>query len=123
MILNNYQVFLAIMGKQIREGKDEEGGMAKVEIDSIERAIKNLKKKINKPDQQLPAWVQSKITRAADYINSASQYLMSGEDLDEGAPAPFNHQIIKPDPTRNRLSKFTDAQLAANPNHTQAKQE
>ena len=77
------------MGKQIREGKDEEGGMAKVEIDSIERAIKNLKKKINKPDQQLPAWVQSKITRAADYINSASQYLMSGEELDENKSISF----------------------------------
>lgn len=77
------------MNKKIREEKDQEGGMAKVEIDSIERSVQNLKKKIKKSDQQIPAWVQSKITRAADYINSASQYLMSGEELDEGKDPSF----------------------------------
>lgn len=88
------------MGKRIREEKDQEGGMAKVEIDSIERAVQNLKKKITKSDQQLPAWVQSKITRAADYINSASQYLMSGEELDENKSISFeiNKPKSKPEP-------------------------
>lgn len=84
------------MRKKIREEKDQEGGMAKVEIDSIERAVQNLKKKITKTDQQLPAWVQSKITRAADYINSASQYLMSGEELDENISFEINRTPKKP---------------------------
>jgi hypothetical protein len=49
----------------------------------MERAIKALRKKIKKADMQMPAWVQSKITRAADYIDTASEYLQSDEGLSE----------------------------------------
>ena len=71
--------------KEINSGKkkDDEGYMARIELDSIERSIKNLRKVIKKSDTQLPAWVQSKITRAADYIDSATEYLQSDQDLDE----------------------------------------
>ena len=58
--------------------KDEEGGMANNELSTVERAIKSLRKKIKSNNQQLPAWVQSKITKAADYIDTAADY-MSGE--------------------------------------------
>ena len=58
--------------------KDEEGGMANNELSTVERAIKSLRKKIKSSNQQLPAWVQSKITKAADYIDTAADY-MSGE--------------------------------------------
>jgi thymidylate synthase len=63
--------------KEIASGKrqDDEGYMARNELDSIERAIKNLRKSIKSGNQQLPAWVQSKITKAADYIDTASEYL------------------------------------------------
>jgi hypothetical protein len=44
----------------------------------MERAVKTLRKKIKSPNQQLPAWVQSKISKAADYIDTVSDY-MSGE--------------------------------------------
>lgn len=71
--------------KEISSGKkkDDEGYMAKVELDSIERSIKNLRKVIKNKNTQLPAWVQSKITRAADYINTASEYLQSNETVEE----------------------------------------
>ena len=71
--------------KEIASGqkKDDEGYMANVELDQMERAIKALRKKIKRADTQMPAWVQSKITRAADYIDTASDYLMSDEKLDE----------------------------------------
>lgn len=71
--------------KEIESGKkkDDEGYMANVELDSMERAIKALRKKITKSDMQMPAWVQSKITRAADYIDTASEYLQSDEKLSE----------------------------------------
>jgi hypothetical protein len=71
--------------KEIASGKkkDDEGYMANVELDQMERAIKSLRKKVKKSDTQLPAWVQSKITRAADYIDTASEYLQSDENLDE----------------------------------------
>jgi hypothetical protein len=71
--------------KEIASGekKDDEGYMARNELDSIERAIKNLRKSIKSGNQQLPAWVQSKITKAADYIDTASEYLESDEKVDE----------------------------------------
>ena len=62
----------------MKEEKDEEGGMAHNELATMERAVKTLRKKIKSPNQQLPAWVQSKITKAADHIDSVADY-MSGE--------------------------------------------
>jgi len=72
--------------KEIASGKkkDEEGYMARVEFDQIERAVNILRGKIKKGDQQIPAWVQSKITRAADFIDTAAEYMQSDEDVSEG---------------------------------------
>ena len=77
--------------KEIASGKkkDDEGYMARVELDSIERSLKNLKKSIKSSDQQLPAWVQSKITRAADYIDTAAEYLQSDEKVEESRQISF----------------------------------
>lgn len=71
--------------KEIASGKkqDDEGYMARSELDSIERAVGNLRKTIKSGKQQLPAWVQSKITRAADFIDTAAEYLQSDEKIDE----------------------------------------
>ena len=62
----------------MKEEKDQEGGMAHNELATMERAVKTLRKKIKSPNQQLPAWVQSKISKAADHIDSVADY-MSGE--------------------------------------------
>lgn len=72
--------------KEIASGKkkDDEGYMARVEFDQIERAVDILRKHIKKGDQQLPAWVQSKITRAADFIDTAAEYMQSDEGVSEG---------------------------------------
>jgi hypothetical protein len=77
--------------KEIASGekKDDEGYMARNELDSIERAIKNLRKSIKSGNQQLPAWVQSKITKAADYIDTAAEYLESDESVDEARQISF----------------------------------
>lgn len=71
--------------KEIASGKikDEEGYMAKIELDTIEKSINILREIIKKPDQQLPAWVQSKITRATDFITTAAEYLSSDEGVSE----------------------------------------
>ena len=63
--------------------KDEEGYMASTEMDTIDSAVKKLRKIIKKGDTQLPAWVQSKITKAADYIDTAADYLDSNEMTEE----------------------------------------
>jgi len=72
--------------KEIASGKikDHEGYMANLELDQMERSIAMLRKVIRKSNQQLPAWVQSKITRAADFVDTAAEYLSSDEKISEG---------------------------------------
>ena len=71
--------------KEIASGKkkDDEGYMARSEFDTIMKAVSLLRKNIKKGNQQLPAWVQSKITKATDYIDTASDYLDSDEEVSE----------------------------------------
>lgn len=63
-----------IKKKSMNEEVDYEGEMAKSEL---YRLIKNAKLIMSMldDDTQLEGWVQSKITKAADYLNSVSQYL------------------------------------------------
>jgi len=59
--------------------KDEEYSMARGELETISNAVKRLQAKVGKGEGDLEAWVQSKITKAADYIDTAADYLESGE--------------------------------------------
>ena len=59
--------------------KDEEYSMARSELKTIEDAVRRLKAKVGKGEGDLEAWVQSKITKAADYIDTAADYIASGE--------------------------------------------
>jgi len=61
------------------EGYDHEYSMARSELSTIISAVKRLQKKINKGEGNIEAWVQSKITKAADYIDTAADYVDSGE--------------------------------------------
>ena len=58
--------------------KDHEYSMARAQLSTIQKAVVNLMKKM-KGEGNLEAWVQSKITKAADYIDSVSDYIDSGE--------------------------------------------
>lgn len=60
------------MGKML----DDEGSMVLSQLDVMERSIKMVRNYIGKDyNKQLPSWVQSKITLAADYIDTAGNYL------------------------------------------------
>ena len=59
--------------------KDEEYSMARSELKTIADAVKRLQTKVGKGEGDLEAWVQSKITKAADYIDTAADYIASGE--------------------------------------------
>jgi hypothetical protein len=59
--------------------KDEEYSMARSELKTIEDAVKRLRAKVEMGEGDLEAWVQSKITKAADYIDTAADYIDSGE--------------------------------------------
>ncbi len=60
------------------ESYDHEHSMARSELSTIVSAAKRLRKKM-KGEGNIEAWVQSKITKAADYIDTAADYVDSGE--------------------------------------------
>jgi hypothetical protein len=59
--------------------KDEEYSMVRSELETLMNAAERLKAKVGKGEGNLEAWVQSKITKAADYIDTAADYVASGE--------------------------------------------
>jgi hypothetical protein len=59
--------------------KDEEYSMVRSELKTMTDAIKRLQMTVGKGEGNLEAWVQSKITKAADYIDTAADYVTSGE--------------------------------------------
>jgi hypothetical protein len=62
------------MGKML----DDEGSMVLNQIEQLERAITMIRTYIGKDyKKQLPAWVQSKITLATDYVDTVGNYLSS----------------------------------------------
>jgi hypothetical protein len=71
------------MGKEI----DDEGGMIMSQLDTIENAVTRLRTVVSDPKMQLPGWVQSKVTLACDYIDTAADYMTSKteEYVAEGA--------------------------------------
>jgi hypothetical protein len=63
---------------------DHEHSMARSELSTIISAAKRLRGKL-KGEGNIEAWVQSKITKAADYIDAAADYLDSGEHNVQGS--------------------------------------
>jgi hypothetical protein len=80
-------------GVELKEETDYEGEMAKSELYRIIENAEELFQMLD-DDTQLEGWVQSKITKAADYLNSVTQYL--------------KYQSVKPGMTDERLDYFLD---------------
>jgi len=68
---------------------DDEGSMVLNQLDQMERAVNMVRNYIGTDyEKQLPAWVQSKLTLATDYIDTVGNYLNSkNEDVNEAASA------------------------------------
>ncbi len=65
------------------EEKDYEQQMARNELQTAKRAIDKLMKKL-KGEGNMEAWVQSKISKASDYLDSVSDYMEGDrEEIDE----------------------------------------
>ena len=57
---------------------DDEGSMILNQLEELERGINMLRDYVGKDyEKQLPAWVQSKVTLATDYISTVGNYLSS----------------------------------------------
>ena len=83
------------------EAYDHEYSMARSELNTIMNAAKRLKKKMGKGEGNLEAWVQSKITKAADYIDTAADYIDSGE-------SKVNEDITIEDANGNTFVRIID---------------
>ena len=105
--------------------KDHEYSMARSQLSTIEKAVMNLKKKM-KGEGNLEAWVQSKLTKAADYIDSVSDYIDSGEhDIEEsnleeklndpvrtsGGPKKFMVKVKDPSTGNEKTVRFGDPNM------------
>jgi cation transport regulator ChaB len=83
----------AIIKKSVKEELDYEGEMAKSELRNIIQNAQELMNSLD-DDTQLEAWVQSKLTKANDYLNSVTQYL--------------GYQNTKQGPTDETLEYYID---------------
>jgi serine protease inhibitor len=63
----------------ITEERDAEGQMAKGELQVMAKKAQELAAMMQ-DDTQLEAWVQSKITKAKDYISSVHDYMNGNPD-------------------------------------------
>ena len=61
---------------------DYEGAMARTQLQTIARNAKELVDML-KADENMPEWVQNKITKAEDYITAVNDYLKSRQELGE----------------------------------------
>jgi hypothetical protein len=79
--------------KSIDKGEyDYEGQMSRTQLQTTMRNCQDLIGMI-KNDDNMPEWVQSKITLAQDYISSVRDYLQSKEELDEGVELIAKHEV------------------------------
>ena len=90
---------------------DYEGAMARTQLQTIARSSTELIMMLT-PYENMPEWVQSKITLAQDYITCVKDYLKSREELGEGYKPEHNLRpgwMVKSDP---ELKKKIDAAKA-----------
>ena len=74
--------------------KDEEYSMARSELSTIVDAVRRIRAKVENGEGNLEAWVQSKITKAADYIDTAADYVSGGE-MDESCWSGYKQVGMK----------------------------
>jgi len=84
-----YRKFINSMKKKTKSMNEEKHGdheyeMIRRQVDNIMVNAKKLKKKVGKGEGEAKAWVQSKITKAADYLDTAADYMTDKESVKEG---------------------------------------
>jgi hypothetical protein len=86
---------------------DEEGRMAKRQLSDIAEYAQELSQMLS-DETQLEAWVQSKLTKAADYIKTVKHYVEYG--MEEGAydqvMPQMEPEMAKMDPMMGQVGEF-----------------
>lgn len=89
---------------------DYEGDMAKDDLQTIVRAARRLTGMLD-DNENMPEWVQSKINKAADYVDTAADYIESNQD-EQGAEEEMDEakyqgrEVALGKPTRGDVKKF-----------------
>lgn len=106
---------------------DDEGSMVLNQLDQMERAVKMVRDHIGTDyEKQLPAWVQSKLTLATDYIDTVGNYLSSkNEDVNEAASASIRmyRALQQAKEKREREERLGKELLNKKPAETQPKKQ
>lgn len=95
----------------------EESSMARSELQAITKDAKTIMSKI-KGNKELEAWTQSKITKAADYMNAVADYMEDEGQIDEQEtydPATGNTTKRTQSSTSIRLNKYGQEKKAHEP--------
>jgi phage anti-repressor protein len=71
---------------------DREGDMAREQLHTAAEAAKELHDILD-ADENLPEWVQSKITKALDYLDTARDY-MKASDAEDGEEMPVSEKAV-----------------------------
>ena len=88
-------------------GIDREGRMAKRQLHDIAEYAQELSQMLE-DETQLEAWVQSKLTKAADYIKTVKHYVEYGmeEGAYDGSMAQMTPEMPKMDPMVGEIGEF-----------------
>ena len=108
--------------KEVKEAGDHEISMAKGELEAIaDKATKLAAALQSKSDDtdELEAWVQSKITKAKDYINSASDYMMynkgnTNEEVEKKVEKEQEEEETKPEVKKEKSDDTEKLKQAVN---------
>ena len=89
------------------DGKDHEYEMARRQLATAATAIKRLMEKLGQGEGNLQAWVQSKLTKASDYIDSVADYMDAKDPVVKEAVELSNQvkEYIGEEDYRERTSK------------------
>ena len=99
--MKNFKDFVQQIQEKDKGEYDYEGSMAKTQLRTMIDAAQALHDMLE-DDENMPEWVQSKITKATDYIDTARDYMKSQEketgQVDEGSEsweAGYKRRVVK----------------------------
>jgi len=114
--MDNGKYELNMYKESVNEAKDpgeydNEGEMAKNQLQSILRDAEHMIEMFD-DEENLPEWVQNKITKAQDYLQSAHSYMM-GQDEDDDEKEVKEYLEVGTDAIRKSYASMTPGQNEA----------
>lgn len=97
--MKNFRDFVDQIQEKDKGEYDYEGSMAKTQLRTMIDAAQALHDMLE-DDENMPEWVQGKITKATDYIDTARDYMKSqaNESIEEGSEtweAGYKRRVVK----------------------------